>query len=176
MLTEESDSDSESSSHSNQDNVSVQRSAVTMATAGSDAGLGSLAHFSEDSGDSSNAEEEEEEEEEEDYESEAGESEGRDTDEFIYLDEQLERPPTSGGPGAQGQRTLQAPQTMQWAIRQREPLPGSGPGVGAGSASGGVGGAARPPPTATTTATTSIAGMSRFLSFKLVLPSSGLNK
>ena len=37
MLTEESDSDSESS-HSNQDNVSVQRSAVTMATAGSDAG------------------------------------------------------------------------------------------------------------------------------------------
>ena len=37
MLTEESDSDSESS-HSNPDNVSVQRSAVTMATAGSDAG------------------------------------------------------------------------------------------------------------------------------------------
>ncbi|GFS00247.1 ubiquitin protein ligase E3 component n-recognin 5 [Elysia marginata] len=162
MLTEESDSDSESSSHSNQDNVSVQRSAVTMATAGSDAGLGSLAHFSEDSGDSSNAEEEEEEEEEEDYESEAGESEGRDTDEFIYLDE-LERPPTSGGPGAQGQRTLQAPQTMQWAIRQREPLTGSGSAVGAGSSSVGVGGAARPPPTATTTATTSIAGGSSLL-------------
>ncbi|CAG5118736.1 unnamed protein product, partial [Candidula unifasciata] len=112
MLTEESDSDSESS-HSNQDNVSVQRSAVTMATAGSDAGLGSLAHFSEDSGDSSN--------QEEDYESEAGESEERDTDEFIYLDEQLERP-TTAGTGAQGQRTLQAPQTMQWAIRQREPV------------------------------------------------------
>lgn len=158
MLTEESDSDSESSSHSNQDNVSVQRSAVTMATAGSDAGLGSLAHFSEDSGDSSNAEEEEEEEEEDDYESEAGESEGRDTDEFIYLDEQLERPPTSGGPGAQGQRTLQAPQTMQWAIRQREPLAGPGSGVGAGSSSVGVGGSARPPPTPTTTATTNIAG------------------
>jgi hypothetical protein len=36
-LLAESESDSESM-HSNQDNVSVQRSAVTMATAGSDAG------------------------------------------------------------------------------------------------------------------------------------------
>lgn len=36
-LLAESESDSESS-HSNQDNVSVQRSAVTAATAGSDAG------------------------------------------------------------------------------------------------------------------------------------------
>ena len=36
-LLAESESDSESI-HSNQDNVSVQRSAVTMATAGSDAG------------------------------------------------------------------------------------------------------------------------------------------
>ncbi|KAK6960404.1 E3 ubiquitin-protein ligase UBR5 [Biomphalaria glabrata] len=129
MLTEESDSDSESS-HSNQDNVSVQRSAVTMATAGSDAGLGSLAHFSEDSGDSSN--------QEDDYESEAGESEERDTDEFIYMDEQLERP-TTAGPGAQGQRTLQAPQTMQWAIRQRDPVITTT--------------ATRPPTTTTTTST-----------------------
>ena len=46
-LIGESDSDSESS-HSNPDNVSVQRSAVTAATAGSDAGVGSLAYFSED--------------------------------------------------------------------------------------------------------------------------------
>ncbi|CAL1532111.1 unnamed protein product [Lymnaea stagnalis] len=130
MLTEESDSDSESSSHSNQDNVSVQRSAVTMATAGSDAGLGSLAHFSEDSGDSSN--------QEDDYESEAGESEERDTDEFIYMDEQLERP-TTAVPGAQGQRTLQAPQTMQWAIRQRDPVTTTS--------------ATRPPTTTTTTST-----------------------
>lgn len=38
-LLAESESDSESS-HSNQDNVSVQRSAVTAATAGSDAGTG----------------------------------------------------------------------------------------------------------------------------------------
>ena len=37
-LLAESESDSETSIHSNQDNVSVQRSAVTMATAGSDAG------------------------------------------------------------------------------------------------------------------------------------------
>jgi len=36
-LLAESESDSESM-HSNQDNVSVQRSAITMATAGSDAG------------------------------------------------------------------------------------------------------------------------------------------
>ena len=36
-LLAESESDSESS-HSNQDNVSIQRSAVTAATAGSDAG------------------------------------------------------------------------------------------------------------------------------------------
>ena len=46
-------------------------------------GLGSLAHFSEDSGESSN--------QEDDYESEGGESEEHDTDEFVYLDEQLER-------------------------------------------------------------------------------------
>ena len=38
-LLAESESDSESS-HSNQDNVSIQRSAVTAATAGSDAGKG----------------------------------------------------------------------------------------------------------------------------------------
>ena len=34
----DSDSDSDHSNHSNQDNASVQRSAVTAATAGSDAG------------------------------------------------------------------------------------------------------------------------------------------
>ena len=40
-LLAESESDSESS-HSNQDNVSIQRSAVTAATAGSDAGQSSI--------------------------------------------------------------------------------------------------------------------------------------
>ena len=50
-------------------------------------GLGSLAHFSEDSGESSN--------QEDDYESEAGESEEHD-DEYVYMDEQLERRTTTG--------------------------------------------------------------------------------
>ncbi|KAK6168099.1 hypothetical protein SNE40_021993 [Patella caerulea] len=125
-LLAESESDSDSS-HSNQDNVSIQRSAVTAATAGSDAGLGSLAHFSEDSAESSN--------QEDDYESEAGESEEHDTDEFVYLDEQLERRSTQPT-GSQGQRTLQAPQSMHWALRQRDP-PSS-----------------RPPPTTNTTTAT----------------------
>ncbi|XP_052763231.1 E3 ubiquitin-protein ligase UBR5-like isoform X2 [Mya arenaria] len=106
-LLAESESDSESM-HSNQDNVSVQRSAVTMATAGSDAGLGSLAHFS-DSGESSN--------QEEDYESDGGDSEEQDGEEIATIDEQLERRTNTG---SQGQRTLQAPQMMQWAIRQRD--------------------------------------------------------
>lgn len=108
-LLAESESDSESS-HSNQDNASIQRSAVTAATAGSDAGLGSLAYFSEDSGESSN--------QDDDDESEAAESEEPDADELPYPDEQLER---RSNAGSHGQRTLQAPQTMQWAIRQREP-------------------------------------------------------
>ncbi|XP_036356729.1 E3 ubiquitin-protein ligase UBR5 isoform X2 [Octopus sinensis] len=109
-LLAESESDSESS-HSNQDNTSIQRSAVTAATAGSDAGLGSLAYFSEDSGESST-------QDDDDDESEAAESEEPDADELPYPDEQLER---RSNAGSHGQRTLQAPQTMQWAIRQREP-------------------------------------------------------
>ncbi|XP_078331394.1 E3 ubiquitin-protein ligase UBR5-like isoform X2 [Crassostrea virginica] len=129
-LLAESESDSESS-HSNQDNVSVQRSAVTAATAGSDAGLGSLAHFSEDSGESSN--------QEEDYESEGEQSnEGNDADDMNYIDEQLERCHTSG---SHGQRTLQAPQTMQWAIRQREtPATRPPPASGTTTTAGGTGG------------------------------------
>lgn len=129
-LLAESESDSESS-HSNQDNVSVQRSAVTAATAGSDAGLGSLAHFSEDSGESSN--------QEEDYESEGEQSnEGNDADDINYIDEQLERCHTSG---SHGQRTLQAPQTMQWAIRQREtPAARPPPASGTTTTTGGTGG------------------------------------
>ena len=43
-LLAESESDDESI-HSNQDNVSVQRSAVTMATAGSDAGKLTVLQF-----------------------------------------------------------------------------------------------------------------------------------
>ncbi|CAG2184492.1 EDD1 [Mytilus edulis] len=111
-LLAESESDSESS-HSNQDNVSVQRSAVTAATAGSDAGTGplSLAHFSEDSGDSRDSSNQED-----DYRANKNQSEANDADDMNFIDEQLERCNTSG----HGQRTLQAPQTMQWAIRQRD--------------------------------------------------------
>ncbi|KAK3087035.1 hypothetical protein FSP39_000732 [Pinctada imbricata] len=131
-LLAESDSDSDSDGgHSNQDNVSVQRSAVTAATAGSDAGtgLGSLAHFSEDSGESSN--------QEDDYESENDRSEdGNDADDMHYIDEQLERCNTSS---THGQRTLQAPQTMQWAIRSRDP-PSSRPPPAAGANTTSVGG------------------------------------
>ncbi|XP_033727140.1 E3 ubiquitin-protein ligase UBR5-like isoform X1 [Pecten maximus] len=128
-LLAESDSDSDSS-HSNQDNVSVQRSAVTAATAGSDAGLGSLAHFSEDSGESSN--------QEDDYESDGDQSDQNDADDMNYIDEQLERCNTSG---THGQRTLQAPQTMQWAIRQREattarPPPATGTTTNTGGSGG----------------------------------------
>jgi E3 ubiquitin-protein ligase EDD1 len=86
-LLAESESDSESD-QDNQDAVSIQRSAITAATAGSDAGLGSLAHFSEDSGESSN--------QEEDYESDGGESEEREAEELNYLDEQLERQSSIG--------------------------------------------------------------------------------
>lgn len=74
-------------------------------------GLGSLAYFSEDSGESST-------QDDDDDESEAAESEEPDADELPYPDEQLER---RSNAGSHGQRTLQAPQTMQWAIRQREP-------------------------------------------------------
>ncbi|KAL4218424.1 E3 ubiquitin-protein ligase ubr5 [Mactra antiquata] len=129
-LLAESESDSESM-HSNQDNVSVQRSAVTMATAGSDAGMGSLAHFS-DSGETSNQEEE--------YESEGGDSEEHEGEDLGTLDEQLERRNNAAN---QGQRTLQAPQTMQWAIRQREPQ-----------------NTRTPPTVATTTASTAAGGSS----------------
>ena len=74
-------------------------------------GVGSLAYFSEEeSGESSNQEDE----------SDAGESEEHDADDIGLVDEQLERRSNTGGGGAQSQRTLQAPQTMQWAVRQRE--------------------------------------------------------
>ncbi|XP_052085872.1 E3 ubiquitin-protein ligase UBR5-like isoform X2 [Mytilus californianus] len=129
-LLAESESDSESS-HSNQDNVSVQRSAVTAATAGSDAGTGplSLAHFSEDSGDSPDSSNQED-----DYESDENQSEANDADDMNFIDEQLER-------WTHGQRTLQAPQTMQWAIRQRDttssrPTPSAAANTTSGGTSG----------------------------------------
>ncbi|RWS09512.1 E3 ubiquitin-protein ligase UBR5-like isoform X2 [Dinothrombium tinctorium] len=127
---EESDSDSDSnlddaSYQSNVDNASAQRSATTGATAGSDAGVASLAYFSEDeSADSSNAEDEEE--------SEAAETEP-DTEELAFIDEALERrgnntvgassnapvASSSANNSSQGVRNNLA-QHLQWALRHRE--------------------------------------------------------
>ena len=79
-------------------------------------GLGSLAHFSEDSGDSSNQEDE--------YESEAGDSEeGAATDEFIYLDEQLERPSHTH---TQASRTLQVGFGFFFLLREKRKVKGKG--------------------------------------------------
>ncbi|XP_054273224.1 E3 ubiquitin-protein ligase UBR5 isoform X2 [Macrosteles quadrilineatus] len=104
MVESESDSD-----QSNQDTASAQRSVQTGATAGSDTGMASLLLFPEDdSGDSSQQEEDV---------SEAGESDDMDTEEILLTDEQLERRTTSSG---QGQRSNLAPQSMQWAIRNRD--------------------------------------------------------
>ncbi|RWS30595.1 E3 ubiquitin-protein ligase hyd-like isoform X4 [Leptotrombidium deliense] len=127
---EESDSDSDSnlddaSYQSNVDNASAQRSATTGATAGSDAGVASLAYFSEDeSADSSNAEDEEE--------SEAAETEP-DTEELAFIEDPIDRrannvvgstsnvsvsnPNTNSTP--QGVRSNLA-QHLQWALRHRE--------------------------------------------------------
>ena len=121
---EESDSESDSnpddaSYQSNIDNASAQRSATTGATAGSDAGVASLAYFSEEeSADSSNADDEEE--------SEAAETEP-DTEELAFIDEQLERRAanpsgatvgTVSGNIANWRNNLA--QHLQWALRQRE--------------------------------------------------------
>ncbi|XP_046667814.1 E3 ubiquitin-protein ligase UBR5 isoform X3 [Homalodisca vitripennis] len=104
LVETESDSD-----QSNQDAASAQRSVQTGATAGSDTGMASLLLFPEDdSGDSSQQEEDV---------SEAGESDDVDTEEILLTDEQLERRTNNTG---QGQRNNLAPQSMQWAIRNRD--------------------------------------------------------
>ncbi|XP_077989768.1 E3 ubiquitin-protein ligase UBR5-like [Glandiceps talaboti] len=112
-LLAESESDSESN-HSNQeheqdhdnvsqDNASGRRSAVTAATAGSDAGAGSVTAFFSEEDSSSNQEESEMEEIEEEEEN----------DETEFIDEQLERPSNS----SQANRATQAPYSLQWAVR-----------------------------------------------------------
>ena len=98
------------------DNNSLQRSVQTGATAGSDAAMASLALFSDDeSGDSTGQEEDE---------SDAGETDEQDTEEFAFSDEQLERRnaatvPATAAPPVRGSTSL-APQSMMWAIRHRE--------------------------------------------------------
>nr|XP_006821041.1 PREDICTED: LOW QUALITY PROTEIN: E3 ubiquitin-protein ligase UBR5-like [Saccoglossus kowalevskii] len=119
-LLAESESDSESN-HSNQDhdqdhdnvsqdNASGRRSAVTAATAGSEAGAGSVtAFFSEEDSSSNQGESELEEMDEDD-----------DNDETEFIDEQLERPSNI----SHGNRTTQAPHSLQWAMRNsRAPNP-----------------------------------------------------
>ncbi|VVC25628.1 Hypothetical protein CINCED_3A013222 [Cinara cedri] len=94
----ETDSDSD---QSNQDGGG-QRSVQTGATAGSDT--------DDESGESTQQEDGEE--------SEAGETDELDTEEFLVSEDQLERRATTSG---QGHRTNLAPQSMQWAIRNRDP-------------------------------------------------------
>ena len=132
-----------------QDNNSVQRSVQTGATAGSDAAMASLALFSDDeSGDSTGQEEDE---------SDAGETDEQDTEEFAFSDEQLERrnTATSAVPAAAtgairgtAAVTTLAPQSMMWAIRHRE-----------NAATRGSGAASAATPSGSTVASTSAANL-----------------
>ncbi|XP_025408185.1 E3 ubiquitin-protein ligase UBR5 isoform X3 [Sipha flava] len=101
----ETDSDSD---QSNQDGGG-QRSVQTGATAGSDT--------DDESGESTQQEDGEE--------SEAGETDELETEEFLVSEDQLERRATNSG---QGHRTNLAPQSMQWAIRNRDPTTRSATG------------------------------------------------
>lgn len=94
----------------------MQRSVQTGATAGSDAAMASLALFSDDeSGDSTGQEEDE---------SDAGETDEQDTEEFAFSDEIDRRNaaavPATATPPVRGSTTTLAPQSMMWAIRHRE--------------------------------------------------------
>nr|CAD7423599.1 unnamed protein product [Timema monikensis] len=109
-LLAETESDSDDN-HSNQDTQSAQRSVQTGATAGSESGIASLLLFPEPEDDSAESSQQE------DDESEAGETDEQDTEEFALADEQLERRSTNSG---HGHRSNLAPQSMQWAIRNRE--------------------------------------------------------
>ena len=129
-----------------QDNNSVQRSVQTGATAGSDAAMASLALFSDDeSGDSTGQEEDE---------SDAGETDEQDTEEFAFSDEPLERrngaavpsSSSSAAAPATASATIRnaasglAPQSMMWAIRHRENNPGRGSGIASGQSAAGASG------------------------------------
>ncbi|XP_033640318.1 E3 ubiquitin-protein ligase UBR5-like isoform X2 [Asterias rubens] len=120
-LLAESDSDSDSN-HSNQDGdnasqdqdvTSGRRSAVTAATAGSDAGGGSVAVFYSEDESSSNLDDAEG-EEDEDSENEIEEDE--EMDDQSFGNDNLDRPGTSRQGGA---RTSQPQHPMQWAFRHQ---------------------------------------------------------
>lgn len=111
----------------------MQRSVQTGATAGSDAAMASLALFSDDeSGDSTGQEEDE---------SDAGETDEQDTEEFAFSDEIDRRnaaavPATATPPVRGSTTTTLAPQSMMWAIRHREN--NSAARNGSGTANGAV--------------------------------------
>ncbi|XP_016930962.4 E3 ubiquitin-protein ligase hyd [Drosophila suzukii] len=98
------DAETESDSDDNQSNQEVQRSVQTGATVGSENDIGVL-FLEDESGDSSAQEEDG---------SEDGESDDH-SDEFNFNDQQLERRSTNSNA-----RSDLAPQTMQWAIRNRD--------------------------------------------------------
>ncbi|XP_011188197.2 E3 ubiquitin-protein ligase hyd isoform X1 [Zeugodacus cucurbitae] len=98
------DPETESDSDDNQSNQDAQRSVQTGATVGSETDIGVL-FLEDESGDSSPQEEEA---------SEDGETDEQ-SDEFNFADHQLERRNTSTNA-----RNDLAPQSMQWAIRNRD--------------------------------------------------------
>ncbi|KAH8369432.1 hypothetical protein KR009_010813 [Drosophila setifemur] len=98
------DAETESDSDDNQSNQEVQRSVQAGATVGSETDIGVL-FLEDESGDSSAQEEDG---------SEDGESDDH-SEEFIFNDQQLERRSTNSNA-----RSDLAPQTMQWAIRNRD--------------------------------------------------------
>ncbi|KAH8242648.1 hypothetical protein KR032_000861, partial [Drosophila birchii] len=98
------DAETESDSDDNQSNQEAQRSVQTGATVGSETDIGVL-FLEDESGDSSAQEEDG---------SEDGESDDH-SDEFNFNDQQLERRSTNSNA-----RSDLAPQTMQWAIRNRD--------------------------------------------------------
>lgn len=101
------EAETESDSDDNQSTQDAQRSVQTGATAGSDAGVVSLLLNEDDSDGSSQPD---------DDGSEDGETDEHSQEDFIFNDEQLERRNTTSG----NQRSNLAPQSMQWAIRNRD--------------------------------------------------------
>ncbi|GAB0097413.1 E3 ubiquitin-protein ligase hyd [Sergentomyia squamirostris] len=116
------EAETESDSDDNQSTQDAQRSVQTGATAGSDTGIRfSLDHDADDSGESSQPD---------DDGSEDGETDEHSQEDFTYTlgEEQLERRTASSG----NQRNNLAPQSMQWAIRNRDSNRSSGVRLTAG--------------------------------------------
>lgn len=102
------EAETESDSDDNQSTQDAQRSVQTGATAGSDTGVGSLLMLNEDDSDGSS--------QPDDDGSEDAETDDHSQEDYMLSDEQLERRSATTGT----QRTNLAPQSMQWAIRNRD--------------------------------------------------------